>query len=368
MAHADPDRERWGREMRLRYPIDPERPAGVASVIRSGRPQLLQDISDETLATVAVDEGHLELLRQVGFRSALIVPLRAGTTVIGAMSLVLTEEARRFTQSDVALAEELGRRAGAAVENARLFTERGRIAEVLQASLLPELLPDLPGWDTATLFRPAGDLHLVGGDFYDALATDQGALVCVGDVAGKGAPAAALTGRVRHALTSAVALGIGLPRALEHVNGLLLASPQRSMCTIAAALLREDAQGPHAVLCLAGHPPPVIVRAGGEVALAPGRGTVLGAVAELLAVPERVDLAPGDTMVLYTDGVTDAVGAGDRFGFDRLLATLRDAGTSEPQALVAALDDALGRFGRGPQSDDVAVLAVRRTPPTGDHS
>jgi serine phosphatase RsbU (regulator of sigma subunit) len=311
---------------------------------------------------VAEDAAHLELLREVGLRSVLIVPLRAAGKVTGALSLVLTSEARRFSGSDVTLAEELGRRAGAAVENARLFTEVGRIAALLQASLLPDVLPPLPGWETATLFRPAGDLNLVGGDFYDALATDQGMLVCVGDIAGKGAPAAALTGRVRHAFTSAVALGIGLPRALAHVNDLLLARPRRSMCTVAAALLREDAAGPHAVVCLAGHPPPVIVRASGEVLLAPGRGTVLGAVADIETAPERVDLEPGDALVLYTDGVTDAAGESERFGFDRLLACLRDAGTTEPEELVTALDRALAGFGHGPQRDDVAVLAVRRTP------
>jgi serine phosphatase RsbU (regulator of sigma subunit) len=311
---------------------------------------------------VAEDADHLEILREIGFRSVLIVPLRAAGRVTGALSLVLTGDGRRFTSSDVTLAEELGRRAGAAVENARLFTEVGRIAELLQASLLPDMLPPLPGWETATLFRAAGDLNLVGGDFYDAMATDQGMLVCVGDVAGKGAPAAALTGRVRHAFTSAVALGIGLPRALAHVNDLLLARPRRSMCTVAAALLREDGAGPHALLCLAGHPPPVVVRASGETFFAPGCGTVLGAVTDIQTAPARVDLAPGDALVLYTDGVTDAVGEVERFGFDRLLACLRDAGTTSPEGLVAALDGALARFERGSQRDDVAVLAVRRTP------
>jgi len=362
VAHADPDRVRWGRELRERYPVDPARPSGIAHVIRTGEVELVQDITDELLAAVAQDAAHLDLLREVGLRSVLVVPLLAGGRVTGALSLVLTSEARRFTPGDVALAQELGRRAGAAVENARLFTEAGRIAELLQASLLPDALPPLPGWETATQFRPAGDLNLVGGDFYDALATDQGMLVCVGDVAGKGAPAAALTGRVRHAFTSAVALGIGLPRALAHVNGLLLARPRRSMCTVAAALLREDGVGPHAILCLAGHPPPVVVRASGDVCFAPGRGTVLGAVADIQTPPERVELAPGDALVLYTDGVTDAGGDVERFGFDRLLACLREAGTTAPDGLVAAVDGALAGFERGPQRDDVAVLAVRRAP------
>jgi len=134
------------------------------------------------------------------------------------------------------------------------------------------------------------------------------------------------------------------------------------MCSVASALLREDGAGPHAGLCLAGHPPPVVVRASGEVCFAPGRGTVLGAVRDIQTAPERVDLAPGDALVLYTDGVTDAGGDLERFGFDRLLACLRGAGSTAPDDLVAALDEELGRFERGPQRDDVAVLAVRRTP------
>ena len=362
IAHVDPGRVRWGRELRRRYPVDAAGDTGIAQVIRTGEVQLVQDITPDLLASAAQDPGHLELLQEVGFRSVLIVPLLAGTRTIGALTLVLTSEARRFTPADVALAEELGRRAGTAVENARLFTERGRIAELLQASLLPDMLPPLAGWDTATLFRPAGDMNLVGGDFYDALPTEQGMLVCVGDVVGKGAVAAALTGRVRHALTSAVALGISLPRALEHVNGLLLARPRQSMCTIAAALLREDADGAHAVLCLAGHPPAVVVRASGKASFAPGHGTVLGAVPDATAPPERIDLEPGDALVLYTDGVTDAGGEDERFGFDRLLACLGGAGTTAPEGLVAALERALAAFGRGPQRDDVAVLAVRRMP------
>ncbi|CAA9527113.1 MAG: Serine phosphatase RsbU, regulator of sigma subunit [uncultured Solirubrobacteraceae bacterium] len=365
VAHVDPDRVSWGRELRRRYPVDPASDVGIAQVIRTGEVQLAQDITADLLAAAAQDPEHLALLQEVGFRSVLIVPLVAGARTVGALTLVLTSEARRYTPADVALAEELGRRAGTAVENARLFTERGRIAELLQASLLPDMLPPLAGWDTATLFRPAGDMNLVGGDFYDALPTEQGMLVCVGDVAGKGAVAAALTGRVRHALTSAVALGIGLPRALEHVNGLLLARPGESMCTIAAALLREDASGAHAVLCLAGHPPPVVVRASGGASFAPGHGTVLGAVPDPVAPPERIDLEPGDALVLFTDGVTDAGGEEERFGFDRLLACLGEAGTTAPEGLVAALERALAAFQHGPQRDDVAVLAVRRTP-SGD--
>jgi len=109
---------------------------------------------------------HLELLTGVGLQAGLSVPMIAGGKIIGALSLISAESARRFTDADVALAEEIARRAGTAVENARLYTERSNIARTLQTSLLPRTLPDMPGWAAATLYRPAGDENWVGGDFY----------------------------------------------------------------------------------------------------------------------------------------------------------------------------------------------------------
>ncbi len=100
IAHADPERVRWGRELRQRYPVDPAHGSGIARVIRTGEVELVQDITDDLLAAAAQDAGHLELLREIGFQSVLIVPLRAGGAVTGALSLVLTGEARRFTAND----------------------------------------------------------------------------------------------------------------------------------------------------------------------------------------------------------------------------------------------------------------------------
>jgi len=138
-------------------------------LLRDGRSQVVNDIPPEMLAAVAQDEQHLELLTGVGLQAGLSVPMIAGGKIIGALSLISAESARRFTDADVALAEEIARRAGTAVENARLYTERSNIARTLQTSLLPRTLPVMPGWTAATLYRPAGDENWVGGDFYDAL-------------------------------------------------------------------------------------------------------------------------------------------------------------------------------------------------------
>src|SRR4051794_15453690 len=293
----------------------------------------------------------------------MIVPLQAGGRVIGALSLVLSRDGRRFTPGDVALAEELGRRAGAAVQNARLFTERGEISHVLQASLLPQGLPDLPGWRTALLFRAAGEANEVGGDFYDVQDLGGGrVLAMVGDVTGKGATAAAVTPRVRHTIATAVALNGDAAGGLELLDRALGEDPERTGCTVAVVVLEErpDGSADAAITC-AGHPPPLLVR-DGRAARVGAAGTLLGLPDEAGRWPcEVIRLQPGDALVLYTDGVTEAGGEQGRFGEDRLAEALCGAPAARPEELVGRVVGALDAFaGTGPH-DYVAVLAIQRS-------
>ena len=225
--------------------------------------QVTNDVTDEMLAAAAQDEEHLELLRGVGLRGGIVVPMTAGGEIVGALTLISAESGRRFNDADVALAEELARRAGTAVENARLYTERSNIARTLQTSLLPGRLPRMPGWAAATLYRPAGDENWVGGDFYDAIAVDGGWLAIVGDVAGRGAPAAALTGLARHTLRTAATLLDDPLDAVGTLNDELLAREEMSLCSVAAVLLCDgDAGTATAQIICAGHPLPLLVRGG----------------------------------------------------------------------------------------------------------
>ncbi len=358
VAHIDPEKVEFGRDFRARYPISSDDASGVPVVIRTGRTELIQHISDEMLVAAARDDEHLDALRRLELHAVLIVPLLAPDgRVTGALSLAMSGGARRFTPGDVALARELGRRAGAAVENARIFTERGRIAELLQASLVPTELPTVPGWATATLFRAAGDVNLVGGDFYDARMIEGGLIVCVGDVTGKGAAAAGTTGRVRYALMTAFAFTGDLARAFEHVNSLLMMPGKRGMCTVAAAQLTVGEDGSaQAVIGLAGHPRPVLLR-DGEARFVEARGTVFGATPDASWELTTLDLEPGDVLTLYTDGITDAVGERGRFGDTRLMESIH-AASPTADGVVGALDHDVRAFERGAQRDDVALLAV----------
>ncbi len=189
-------------------------------------------------------------------RSVIVVPLAvAGQPPFGALTLVMAESGRTFDADDLAVAEELARRAAMAVENARLYTERSRVAATLQHSLLPPELPDVPGFALASLYRPAGEDNEVGGDFYDAFSFDGGWLVVVGDVTGHGAEAAALTSLSRYTLRTAARL-LGDPAAaVEQLNAALLEHRQLSLVSLCCAALRTDGDDVTADILLAGHPP-----------------------------------------------------------------------------------------------------------------
>ena len=190
VGHVDPDKVRLARELRERYRVSMDEPEGLAAVLRGDIPHFVVDETpDAALVEYAVDEEHLALMRAVGFNSILIVPIRGRSAILGALTLV-SAYAHRFDADDLELALELGRRAGIAIENARLYTERTEIAHTLQVALVPDPVPLAPGWDVAALYRPAGEAAEAGGDFYDMVRTEDGWLVVMGDVTGKGARAA----------------------------------------------------------------------------------------------------------------------------------------------------------------------------------
>ena len=360
VAHVDPEKVALARLLQERYPTLADAPSGSAQVIREGRSLLVNEVTEEMLVAGAQDDEHLALLRSLGLHAGLTVPMVAAGKILGALTLISAESGRRFDEADVTLAEELARRAGSAIESARLYAERSHIARTLQTSLLPGRLPQMPGWTAATLYRPAGDENWVGGDFYDAFAVRGGWLAIVGDVAGRGAAAAALTGLARHTLRTAAVLLDDPLDAVRTLNDELLALDGMSLCSVAGVLLCEDDEGRAAaeIVC-AGHPLPLLVR-GGAVRPVGTFSPMLGAYPIEEWERTRCALEPGDVLVLVTDGVFDTVGAGERFGEERLAQTLE--GASDATDAVARIDAALSAFEVGEQADDTAILAVQRVP------
>lgn len=359
-AHRDPAKLALAERLREYQPEELDPDQGLGMVMRTGESQLLAEITDEMLEPAARDDEHLRLLREVGLRSALIVPLRTATRTFGAMTLVNSESGRRFTEEDLRFAEQLADRAAVAVENARLYQARSRTAATLQRSLLPDTVPQISGWEVAALYRPAGaDPELeVGGDFYDFVETPDGWLVVIGDVTGKGVEAATLTSLLRH---GASFIGQSDARPAEILKRLDMALKQRSvlsLCTTLCIRLTPE----HVVFSSAGHPMPMLVGPDGSVREIGEPGRLLGLANPYEWQDQTFAIQAGETLVLYTDGVTDTRGEQERFGDARLRELLTAAATRSPIELLASLDTALASFQVGVQADDTAVLAMRLEP------
>lgn len=358
VAHVNPEMVERARVWGERHPTRLDNPSGAAEVIRTGRADMAAEITEEMLQAETVTKEQVMLVRAAGMRSLIVVPMAIpGREPFGVLSLIMAESGRTFDADDLAVAEELGRRAAMAVENARLYTERSRVARTLQHSLLPPTLPDIPGFRLASLYRPAGEDADVGGDFYDAFRVMDGWLVVVGDVTGHGAEAAALTSLSRHTLRTAARLLEDPIDVLEQLNLALLERPQLSLVSVCAAALRMVDGQMTADILLAGHPPPYCIHRGQPAAV--GRpGPLLGLDGRRGWALTTVRLEPGDLLVLYTDGVIDTMGASERFGEERLAETV--AAAADAADAVARIDTALSTFASGPQRDDTAALAIQR--------
>ena len=294
----------------------------------------------------------------------LAVPLVARRRLLGLL-LVGRTVGSSYAADDVGLLTDLARRAALAVDNARLYEERTSIAHALQASLLPPTLPTADGVEFGARYAAAGEGNDVGGDFYDVFSLGEGGWgVAIGDVCGKGAEAAAITGMARDVLRLLTRDGVPPPAVLARLNDVILELGDRGrFCTTMLGTVRPDDDGLLVRLSSAGHPPPVLLSRSGEVSFVGRSGTVLGVVEDIDVNEDEIRLSPGDALIFYTDGVTERRSGAEMFGDDNLLACLRNAAGSSADALAGRLELEVRRFGSGVTRDDLAVLVVRSKVP-----
>ena len=323
--------------------------------------------SDAAIREFAADEDDFEFLRGLGIRSGVTVELRARGRPTGVLTISVGPSGRTFDDGDVHFVTILAGRVALALDNAGLFSdlerserERAEIAETLQRGLLPPPLPHIPGWSVAATYRPAGAENELGGDFYDAFRIAGGWMVVIGDVTGRGAKAAAVTAHARYTLRTAAALTGDPVIALRTLNRELLARQGTALCSVAAMAVSEDPSEP-VRLAVAGHPPPLLLD-GDSVVEAGTPGPVLGAFTDEVWALEAAHVAPGQQLVVVTDGVTESGGADGRFGEERLRAQLE--GVSSPAIAAQRIEGALHEFAGGTLDDDAAIVAI--APGTAD--
>ena len=260
---------------------------------------------------------------------------------------------------------ELGRRAALAVDNARLHEEQVSAATALQASLLPSALPLVEGIEFGARYHSASPGLSVGGDFYDAFVLPDGSVACgIGDVCGKGAEAAAVTGMSRDLLRLLLQDGHWMAASLRRLNRALLEGAISSrFCTVALVHAVPNGAKMRVSVCLAGHPEPAVLRADGSTELVGVNGDLLGVIPDDLDLTEvSVDLHPGDAMVLYTDGITERRDGARMFGQYGLLRSLERARGATAQELAQHVEQAARSFVDVGLRDDLAILVMRCAP------
>lgn len=250
-----------------------------------------------------------------------------------------------------------------------VITERRRaedavksIAGTLQESLLPSHVPVIPGIETAVDFRAAGRRHLVGGDFYDVFqGDDRSWTVVVGDVLGKGATAAATTGLARYTLRAAAVHESRPSRILQLLNDAILRQSPDQSCTVACGRIDlKHADGAHVTLSVGGHPLPLVLRANGGVEQVGNPGTMLGVLPDPELADATADLGPGDALILYTDGLTDAYAPGRIVKRAGLVAALESCAGQTATEIANGLHEAtLGGAQNAEPRDDIVLLVLR---------
>jgi serine phosphatase RsbU (regulator of sigma subunit) len=361
IAHVDAEKARWANSIRAEYPTDPDAPAGVANVIRTGESEFYPDISDEMLQAAARDDRHLEILSSVGFRSAIIVPLRSGGKVIGAATLAMADSKRRFDQESLEFARRLAPQIAASIDNARLYDQLGQAldnerhaVQMMQEGLTPGPLPDLDGIVVADHYQIGGSE--VGGDWYDLFETGQGAIaIVIGDVVGRGVQAVASMSQFRNALRALLGEGHTPPDALTLLHRMTVTDRgfERGFASSAACLTYQPASR-RLVWSAAGHPPAMLRYADGSVERLWKRPDApLGAGTGSYGQDHRI-LSRDCLLVLYTDGLIERRDESLNISLDRLETELASA-PEEPKDVINHL---LDRLPSNPSVDDVAVLAL----------
>jgi PAS domain S-box-containing protein len=361
--HHDPGVDVALQRLMATVPVRRDQRYGAGPAIGTGTVVRMKELREEVLETVSDgDPEVLALLRRLETRDALSVPLRARGRTFGAVTVARSGE---LTDADDDLVENVVRRAALALDNARLYEQQREVAVTLQRSLLPRRLPDVAGVRLASRYLPGADGTEVGGDFYDAVALPGGRVgVTVGDVMGRGVRAAAVMGQLRAALRGYALENHPPGDVLARVDALVQALEDGELVTALYGVLDLGAgpQGGAVTLASAGHPPPVVVGADGgvrSVRLDPG--PPLGVGVRAFGVAD-VRLAPGDTLLLFTDGLVEDRATPVYEGIDTLVAGLAAdprSRSGDPDAVCAA---ALDVMGRGPNhDDDIALLAVTLT-------
>ncbi|QEN12132.1 PP2C family protein-serine/threonine phosphatase [Mycolicibacterium sp. ELW1] len=355
-----------GAVQRRDIAADPADVAGLSEALRGFPPVPSRWIDPATVPQWMIPD---DFVGHVG--SVVITPLPGHGIPAGALVLLRRTTHCAFSDGEEVLARLFAARAGTALSSARLYAEQSAITTTLLRELLPPQLHRMHGFELAGRYRASEDHQLVGGDFYDvhpAATADEETLVVLGDVCGKGLEAAVLTGKIRNTLQALAPLAEHHEDVLKLLNNALLSPDNSRFATVVlASITHRDGQLRLRLTC-AGHPPPLIARADGTIETADTRGMLIGALPTFRARTFDTWLAPGETCLLYTDGITEARGGPlgtDLFGEERLASAFKQCAGLPAEAVVERIMMLTSQWVDRRPHDDIAAVAI--TAPRRNH-
>jgi PAS domain S-box-containing protein len=341
--------------------IGAERP--LQELLEGGPARLVEEYREPRRSELtAAEQDSFDVAEQLGVHSLMFVPLVARRRVLGTMTFVHGPSGRRYTSDDLDLAADLGRRAGLALDNARLYTREHQTALTLQRGLLPQL-PKIPGLALAAEYLPAAQDTQIGGDWWDVFALPDGATgLAIGDVMGHDLSAAAAMGQLRSVLRTCAWAGDAASTVLDRMDQLVQGFDMAQLATCIYARLQPAdlppgrRSAPRLRWANAGHLPPVLLPGQGDPRLLTGETSVpLGVPLLEQRVSGDIPVSPGSTVLLYTDGLVETRAGDIDDDLQRLLARVaRHRPEDGPQVLIDRLTSDLDVL-----ADDVALLAVQ---------
>jgi serine phosphatase RsbU (regulator of sigma subunit)/HAMP domain-containing protein len=296
--------------------------------------------------------------------SAVFVPLLARGRSIGVLA-VFSRDKNAFIPEEVELLRTFATQAALAIDTANLFSREHHVATVLQHSILPTRLPLIEGIESSSVYVPAGSEVEIGGDYYDLfLAPDGRVALAIGDVCGKGVEAATKTSMIKYSVRGMIAAGASPSDILAELNRALVAAGDPSdIVTVWLGLL--DIGTGRLSWANGGHPPSMLLQPEtGEIVRLGTTGALLGAINSAEYGESEVIVEPGNTILLYTDGVTEARSQGRFFGEGRVRRALRQGGS--PAVVTQRLLASVQRFSHGDLRDDAAILTLMLKGPVED--
>jgi serine phosphatase RsbU (regulator of sigma subunit) len=321
-------------------------------IAATGRPLVISELTDDDVVSRALRAR----------RSYVGVPVRVGGRVVGVLH-ASSREPGAFVKDDADFLQSIADSLAVTIERTRSFDQRDRMATALERALLPMSLPHVPGFEIATMYRPSRFGDEVGGDFYDVFGEGDVWYLAIGDVCGKGPEAAAIMGMTRIALRSVAREDDSrpLPEVLELLNGFLLDSELMGdrFCTVCVARLELSDGGTTVTTCLGGHPPPLLLRSDGSLGTVGVPGSLLGLFPDVSLREARVELGRGDTIALFTDGVTELSVERPDEGGSMLRSALVSAASEDAAGIVKTVERAL-LDPRGELRDDAALVVAKR--------